>query len=695
MTQHILYGDITPGQIVQASTSNVLEPASLIKSGAGVMTLNSSSTSSLQVEGAIQILKATAGATFDILDSAYSTGISMESGKFLYVHNSINLYGTDNRTLTLTTSLTNQGASGILNWSGAYTLTVSNNANVSGTNTGDQDLSGYVPTSRTVNGKALSSNITLGLASSDFANQGTATTVLHGNAAGNPAFGSVVEADLGLTDLTTANVSTSAHGFVPKAVAPAGGTLNYFGINNGETTGSWKSASSAPGAAAAILASDVNGYCTAVKFNATQQISLTASNGIATTRENGTAIEQHIRPFAGHQGFLTFTEDAVADRWVIGIKNADSKLYFASGSAGSNTTRATLDSDGTFVVTGNVGIGTTAPSARLDLGIQAPGLDTVFSYFRGYGANVNWPVGIGGVYDAGYVDQYLILNGYLDGGTRASPTFFGGFAGGSYIKESNAGITIGRFSNGSGQSGTPHVQIDTSGNVSVLSTTDSSSTTTGALKSAGGLGIVKSVNIGGSITAASGHIGDASTNYSAFAADGTLTMVGTARVLKEVRTSVIATRNGSSAPTDANRAVGASGGVLLPVKQFSKTTQNDIYFELHPESDIDSSVNVAIHFMWLPGSGWTTGNYLWKLEYLVKNENGAAYNTGTPTTISADVTPANATDTIETVFASTVALTWNQTIWCHFYRDVAGDNADDTGDLRFVEMEYTANKLGE
>lgn len=34
-------------------------------------------------------------------------------------------------------------------------------SNLSGTNTGDQDLSGYVPTSRTVNSQALSSNITL------------------------------------------------------------------------------------------------------------------------------------------------------------------------------------------------------------------------------------------------------------------------------------------------------------------------------------------------------------------------------------------------------------------------------------------------------------------------------------------------------------------------------------------------------
>lgn len=75
---------------------------------------------------------------------------------------------------------------------------------------------GAVPTSRTVNGKALSADITLGLASADFANQGTTTTVLHGNAAGNPAFGAVVEADITLADNTTNNVSTSNHGFAPK-----------------------------------------------------------------------------------------------------------------------------------------------------------------------------------------------------------------------------------------------------------------------------------------------------------------------------------------------------------------------------------------------------------------------------------------------------------------------------------------------
>lgn len=55
----------------------------------------------------------------------------------------------------------------------------------------------------------------LTLASSDFANQGTTTAVLHGNAAGNPSWGAVVEADITLAANTTNNVSTTKHGFAP------------------------------------------------------------------------------------------------------------------------------------------------------------------------------------------------------------------------------------------------------------------------------------------------------------------------------------------------------------------------------------------------------------------------------------------------------------------------------------------------
>lgn len=53
------------------------------------------------------------------------------------------------------------------------------------------------------------------LASADFDNQGTTTTVLHGNAAGNPAWGAVIEADITLAANTTNDVSITKHGFTP------------------------------------------------------------------------------------------------------------------------------------------------------------------------------------------------------------------------------------------------------------------------------------------------------------------------------------------------------------------------------------------------------------------------------------------------------------------------------------------------
>jgi hypothetical protein len=45
---------------------------------------------------------------------------------------------------------------------------------------------------------------------------GTTTTVLHGNAAGDPSFGAVIEADITLIDVTTNDASTSKHGFLSK-----------------------------------------------------------------------------------------------------------------------------------------------------------------------------------------------------------------------------------------------------------------------------------------------------------------------------------------------------------------------------------------------------------------------------------------------------------------------------------------------
>jgi hypothetical protein len=69
-----------------------------------------------------------------------------------------------------------------------------------------------------------------------------------------------------------------------------------------------------------------------------------------------TSTELHIRPNSGKNGWLSFTEDSVADRWIVGVKNGNGSLFFNTGSVGSNTDRMVLDSSG------NLGLGVT-PSA--------------------------------------------------------------------------------------------------------------------------------------------------------------------------------------------------------------------------------------------------------------------------------------------------------------------------------------------
>lgn len=144
---------------------------------------------------------------------------------------------------------------------------------------------------------------------------------------------------------------------------------------------------------------------------------------------------------------------------------------------------------------------------------------------------------------------------------------------------------------------------------------------------------------------------------------------------------------GASAPTLANRAVGASGNVLLPVAQFSQTTQNDVYFIFHAPEELDSGTRIYPHIMWLPGASWSSGNYMLKLEYLVKAED-AAYATGTPTTLSFNVTPSTVANFIETQDSTGIAVSPENMVICHFYRDVANDNGNDTMDLVFFEFEY-------
>jgi hypothetical protein len=186
----------------------------------------------------------------------------------------------------------------------------------------------------------------------------------------------------------------------------------------------------------------------------------------------------------------------------------------------------------TIANSGNVGLGTTAPLARLDLGIQTPGINTAVTYDVARAGNANYALSTGAIYDATSVDQYLMFNGQLTGGTKAAPTFTGGTFGGYYLKTANTGTTPGRFDigyiNGSGAGQAANNVLSLNGASVGIGTTNPGakleiappSTTTYALKVTGTVNAYATYALGNGTTGQSyGSVIQAGTNSSDVALD--------------------------------------------------------------------------------------------------------------------------------------------------------------------------------
>ncbi len=139
-------------------------------------------------------------------------------------------------------------------------------------------------------------------------------------------------------------------------------------------------------------------------------------------------------------------------------------------------------------------------------------------------------------------------------------------------------------------------------------------------------------------------------------------------VWHEIRTDFILTKKGASPPGEESEAVGASGNILAYNYAFNPAAVGDeeVFFHIVIPSDIDDSHNVQFFLGWWPDTNWSSGDYRWTLEYLVRDVDdmyglNTSRTAGTPTVIYEDVTPANATDLIETPFYDpnkTVILYW-------------------------------------
>lgn len=133
---------------------------------------------------------------------------------------------------------------------------------------GNVTAAGTLTSNQVVIGQGTKAVATLG-------SLGTTTMVLHGNAAGAPSFAAVVEADLSLSNNTTNDVTTSAHGFAPKGTT---GTTQFWRQD-------WTLA--APSGAGNVTTSATLASGTLIQGNGTNDITLNATTATVVKLASG------------------------------------------------------------------------------------------------------------------------------------------------------------------------------------------------------------------------------------------------------------------------------------------------------------------------------------------------------------------------------------------------------------------------
>ena len=107
------------------------------------------------------------------------------------------------------------------------------------------------------------------------------------------------------------------------------------------------------------------------------QIQSNLEDGLVSTSQNAAnnGLYLQVRPYSGQSGYFTLTENAVADRWAIGIQPGDGTLYFRAGQV-TATAVATLNSSGKLAL----GTGTIYGSSALSLPWQGVSTSTSAIY---------------------------------------------------------------------------------------------------------------------------------------------------------------------------------------------------------------------------------------------------------------------------------------------------------------------------
>ncbi len=188
-------------------------------------------------------------------------------------------------------------------------------------------------------------------------------------------------------------------------------------------------------------------------------------------------------------------------------------------------------------------------------------------------------------------------------------------------------------------------------------------------------------------------IGDpvGATNYTQFAADGELTLAGTARVTRSLKLTSEIAKPAATAPTEA--VVGNFFVLQYTVGGPAETA----LLTFHIPEDWDQGTDMNLHIHWAPTTNGA-GNVKWDINYapLASEGNEILTAAGTPLTVT-DATQTLQDELLETASVVIVAanIASEDCIGITLSRDnTVGGNYGNTASFVLIEIEYTSDRLG-
>ncbi len=240
---NLITGITWKGAVAFATTANITLSGSQtvdgIASGTGKRALVKNQTTTS--ENGVYITAAGAWTRATDVDAASE----ITDGTVLVTNGTINKNTQWTSSSTVTTVGTDPITYAQIAGAGTYVgdgTTIDLTGNVFGVKNGGVSNAKLANSSFTLNGSSVSlgGTRTLSLASSDFANQGTTTTVLHGNASGNPSWGAIVDGDITAGTISNSKLANSTISGISLGsnlanLTATDGTLTFSGTYTGAT----------------------------------------------------------------------------------------------------------------------------------------------------------------------------------------------------------------------------------------------------------------------------------------------------------------------------------------------------------------------------------------------------------------------------------------------------------------------------